>query len=43
MIGLVFITMAALFGAFALAALRWGVDSRAWTADGRAMTIIGSR
>jgi hypothetical protein len=35
--------MASVFGAFAWAALRWGVDSRAWTIDGRTVTITGTR
>ncbi|MEX2184501.1 MAG: hypothetical protein WEC14_08635 [Chloroflexota bacterium] len=43
MIGLLFIAVTAAFGAFAWAALRWGVDSRTWTTDGRPMTIIGTR
>jgi nitrogen fixation-related uncharacterized protein len=41
MIGLFFlVATAAIFAGLGLAALRWGVDSRAWTRDGRPMTIV---
>jgi nitrogen fixation-related uncharacterized protein len=42
MIALIMIlAISALFAALGFAAMRWGVDSRSWTRDGRAFTILG--
>jgi len=35
------LVVSAMFAALGFAAMRWGVDSRAWTRDGRAFTILG--
>jgi len=44
MLGLLFMALSAVvLGILAVASVRWGVDSRAWTSDGRPMTIVGSR
>lgn len=41
MIGFMFfVTIVAVFAALGLAAMRWGVDSRTWTPDGRTMSIF---
>jgi Tfp pilus assembly protein PilV len=41
MIGLLVIIVSILaLAGFAAASMRWGVDSRTWTRDGRTMTIV---
>lgn len=41
MIGLILFTgVVAILSVFALASIRYGVDSRAWTNDGRAMSLF---
>lgn len=41
MIGLIlFAGLVAVLAAFGYASLRWGVDSRTWTNDGRAMSLF---
>ena len=35
------LAVSTMFAALGLAAMRWGVDSRSWTRDGRAFTLFG--
>ncbi len=41
MIGLIlFAGLVAILAALGYASIRWGVDSRTWTSDGRALSLI---
>lgn len=41
MIGfIIFIVIVTVLAALGLAAVRWGVDSRSWTSDGRTMSLF---